>query len=831
MPEIQESFTMPKSQLIDPKKVRKSGKISFTDIAVNQYDTSFETEVKLFGSDPLLKICRDMMIIREFETMLNQVKVNGEYNGVKYDHPGPAHLSIGQEAAAVGQSFVLEPHDFIFGSHRSHGEILAKGLSAIEKIDENELVKIMQSYLDGNILRVVEKGGKASVKDLAADYLVYGALSEIFARSTGFNKGLGGSMHAFFPPFGIYPNNAIVGGSADISVGAALYKKCNRKNGIVVCNIGDASLGCGPVWEALSLASMDQFKTLWDGEYKGGLPLIFNFMNNHYGMGGQPCGETMGVEMLARIGAGVNPEQMHAERIDGYNPLAVIDAFKRKKKILEQKKGPVLLDTVTYRISGHSPSDASSYRDKQEIELWEKEDSIIAFGKQLAAHKVCSEKDLDDLRSQAKELVFTAFKRAIDPVLSPYMDLQKEPDAISRFMFSNARIEKLDDRKCETLLPLSDNPRVKQLQKRSRSGKDANGKELPKGKAIQFRDAIFEAIAHGFYTDPTLIAYGEENRDWGGAFAVYRGLTEALPYHRLFNASISEGAIVGSAVGYGMCGGRVIAELMYCDFLGRAGDEVFNQLSKWQAMSAGTLKMPVVLRVSVGSKYGAQHSQDWTSLCTHIPGLKVVFPATPYDAKGLMHSALIGTDPVIFFESQRSYDMGELFHEGGVPEGMYEVPIGIPDVKRQGKDITIITIGHTLYTALKVADILSATYGLSAELVDLRSLTPIDYSVILESVKKTGKVVLAGDACQRGSYLSDVAQNIAEMAFDDLDAPPVVVGSRNWITPAYELENSFFPQPNWLLDAIHEKIIPLPGHTVTTNVTRIEKLKLSKLGV
>ena len=158
------------------------------------------------------------------------------------------------------------------------------------------------------------------------------------------------------------------------------------------------------------------------------------------------------------------------------------------------------------------------------------------------------------------------------------------------------------------------------------------------------------------------MAYGEENRDWGGAFAVYQGLTEALPYHRLFNSPISEAAIAGTAVGYALEGGRPLIELMYCDFLGRAGDEVFNQLSKWQSMSGGLLKMPVVMRVSVGSKYGAQHSQDWTSLCAHIPGLQVVFPATPYDAKGLMQSALTGTDPVIFFESQRVYDQPELFH-------------------------------------------------------------------------------------------------------------------------------------------------------------------------
>ena len=183
-------------------------------------------------------------------------------------------------------------------------------------------------------------------------------------------------------------------------------------------------------------------------------------------------------------------------------------------------------------------------------------------------------------------------------------------------------------------------------------------------------------------------------------------MTEAIPYHRLFNTPISEAAIVGSAVGYAMCGGRVIAELMYTDFLGRAGDEVFNQLSKWQAMSAGVIKMPVVLRMSVGSKYGAQHSQDWSALCTHIPGLKVVFPATPYDAKGLMQAALNGTDPVIFLESQRIYDVGEQFHEGGVPEEEYEITIGDPDIKRTGSDVSILSIGATLYRAIKAADIL-----------------------------------------------------------------------------------------------------------------------------
>src|SRR5512133_1602288 len=381
---------MPKVQFIDPSEVRKAGQVTFQPIPVNQYNKTVEEEKANFSNEDLLRIYHDMVVIREFETMLNLIKIRGDYNGIPYDHPGPAHLSIGQEAAAVGMAYTLGVDDFIFGSHRSHGEILAKGLSAIHRLDDDTLYSVMKNYFGGSALRVVENGFEGSgTRELAINFLLYGALAEIFARENGFNKGLGGSMHAFFTPFGIYPNNAIVGGSGDIAVGAALFKKINRKPGIVVCNIGDASMGCGPVWEGISFATMDQYRTLWEGEHKGGLPLIFNFMNNQYGMGGQTCGETMGYGIAARIGAGVNPESMHAERVDGYNPLAVIDAFKRKKKLLSEKRGPVLLDTLTYRISGHSPSDASSYRSKEEIEAWQKEDSILWYGKELVKAGIC----------------------------------------------------------------------------------------------------------------------------------------------------------------------------------------------------------------------------------------------------------------------------------------------------------------------------------------------------------------------------------------------------------------------------------------------------------
>jgi 2-oxoisovalerate dehydrogenase E1 component len=564
---------------------------------------------------------------------------------------------------------------------------------------------------------------------------------------------------------------------------------------------------------------------------KGGLPVIINIMNNQYGMGGQTCGETMGFDIAARIGAGVNPEQMHAERVDGYNPLAVIEAYRRKKALIEKKEGPILIDVLTYRFSGHSPSDSSSYRTTEELKAWEEQDCIIAFGKQLIEAGVATQNELDAILTGVKEIMFDTFKLSIDDELSPRMDLRKEPNLLETMMFSNQSIDSMSDAKPDVNHPMNENPRVQQIAKKERFAFDKDGKPFSKMKQFQLRDGIFEAIIDRFYKDASLIAYGEENRDWGGAFAVYRGLTEALPYHRLFNSPIAEAAIIGTAIGYAMCGGRVIPEIMYCDFLGCCGDEIFNQLPKWQAMSGNILKMPVVVRVSVGSKYGAQHSQDWTSLTAHIPGLKVCFPVTPYDAKGLMNSALQGTDPVVFFESQRIYEIGEQFHEGGVPEGYYEIPFGEPDIKREGKDITILTIGATLYRALDAAKILEEKYGMSAEVIDARSLVPFNYEKVLASVKKTGRIVISSDATARGSFLNDLARNITELAFDDLDAPPAVLGSRDWITPAYELEYAFFPQPESFIDIIHEKIVPLKGHVVTYNFTKAEQIRRSKLGV
>jgi 2-oxoisovalerate dehydrogenase E1 component len=814
---------------IDPEEAFSKDVIRFRDIPVNAYQKTLQEELSRYRVEDFVEIWRDMCAIREFETILNEIKLRGSYRAVAYDHLGAAHLSIGQEAAAVGMAFSLTPEDHIFGSHRSHGEILAKGFAAIRQLSDDELLDIMRSYRGGAVLAPVQRGFSGSVRELALRFFVYGAYSEIFGRETGFNRGLGGSMHAFFTPFGIYPNNAIVGGSASIAPGAALFKRVNRRPGIIVANIGDASFGCGPVWEGITFASMDQYRKLWDKALGGGLPIIFNCVDNFYGMGGQPNGETMGCQFIARIAAGVNPEEMHSERINGYDPLAVIDAFRRKKDLLLQGQGPVLLDTITYRFSGHSPSDASSYRSKQEVEHWQAVDAIRTYRERILQAGIVNADALDQAKREVEEMVFTVFQLATDLDASPRLSLDSQ--AIGAVMYSNGSVETFDpERAPELLQHPSSNPRVRQIQPKIRTALQ-NGEPVPKLKAFNIRDAIFEALLHRFTIDPTMIAFGEENRDWGGAFGVYRGLTEALPYHRLFNAPISEAGIIGAAVGYAMEGGRVVAELMYADFMGRAGDEIFNQLSKWQAMSGGQLRVPVVVRISVGSKYGAQHSQDFTALAAHIPGLKVVYPVTPYDAKGMMNAALAGTDPVLFFESQKLYDIGEMFQEAGVPEGYYEVDLSQPSVKRSGSDLTIITFGPALYTAISAAAQLAHQFDISAEVIDLRSATPLDYELLVESVRKTGKVLLVSESVERGSVLHTVASTLTQLCFDDLDAPPVVIGSRNWITPAPELEAMFFPQPSWILDGIHEQVLPLKGYLTQGHCRTAQLMEGARLGV
>ncbi|MCW5954830.1 MAG: dehydrogenase, partial [Propionibacteriaceae bacterium] len=356
------------------------------------------------------------------------------------------------------------------------------------------------------------------------------------------------------------------------------------------------------------------------------------------------AGETMGYDSAARVAMGVNPAAMHAERVDGYDPLAVADAIRRKRPVLLSGEGPVLLDTVTYRIIGHAPTDPGTYRTKEEVGLWHAQDCIASFAQQLQDAAILTAAQYDQMGEQVVAKLAETFRLAADLEQAPRADAA----FIESVMLSNQRTGPLSSETPELILPVEDSPRSRANASKPRSARNPDGSPISKARAFQYRDALYEAMAHGFATEPTMAVWGEEVRDWGGPFGVTRGLTEVLPYRRMFNSPISEASIVGGAVGYAISGGRAVVELMYNDFLGRCGDEVFNQMAKWQSMSAGLLRMPLTLRITVGDKFGAQHSQDWSAMVAHVPGLKVYCPATPADAKGMLNLALAGSDPVVF---------------------------------------------------------------------------------------------------------------------------------------------------------------------------------------
>jgi 2-oxoisovalerate dehydrogenase E1 component len=507
----------------------------------------------------------------------------------------------------------------------------------------------------------------------------------------------------------------------------------------------------------------------------------------------------------------------------------VIDAMITARQHITSGHGPVLIDCQTYRLSGHSPSDASSYRTKDELDLWTATDPITIYFNRLVEGGVVAATRHDELKAWAEDRIKAVLEVAIDGSESPRLSLRHDATVMARITFNNTTVSAEEAPPGETTVPLAELPHLASLVKKSRSGL-VDGKVASGARAITFRDALLEAVAAHAARDNRLALWGEENRDWGGSFGVYRGLTELLPRHRLFNAPISEAAIVGTGVGFALSGGRSLVELMYADFIGRAGDEMFNQMAKWQPMSGGLVKLPMVVRVSIGAKYGAQHSQDWSSMIAGVPGLKVVFPATAHDAKGLLAAALAGNDPVVFLESQRLYDMPEMVFPD-VPSEYYETPIGQPNVVRTGDDLSILTVGAALFRALEAATQLEEQYHLSAEVIDARSLVPFDYTAVLASVAKTGRLICVSDANLRGSWLNTVAARVSTEAFDDLDGPVVVLGARNWIAPPAEMEWEFFVTPEDILDAIHTRVLPLPGHRIQEGPGAEGTLEEARLGI
>lgn len=322
-------------------------------------------------------------------------------------------------------------------------------------------------------------------------------------------------------------------------------------------------------------------------------------------------------------------------------------------------------------------------------------------------------------------------------------------------------------------------------------------------RTLSYARALGEALAEEMRRDPTVVVWGLDVGAYGGAFSVTRGLFGEFGCDRVIDMPISEAGYVGAGVGAAATGLRPVVELQFSDWITIASDQLINHAAKLRYMFGGTLRVPLVLRAPVGGylRAAAQHSQSFESIYTFVPGLKVVMPATPYDAKGLLKAAIRDDNPVIFFEHKRLYDV-----VGEVPEGEYVIPLGQADVKRAGADVTVVAYSYTVPMALAAADTLAAE-GIDVEVLDLRSLDPLDEDAILASVAKTNRLVIAQETWPRCSISSEVAALVAEKGFDSLDAPILRVTSKNVPTPfSPVLEDHVLPQEADIVSAVRRVV-------------------------
>ncbi len=708
-------------------------------------------------------LLEDMLIVREVEEMIVRLR-SGAYEPLRdFNYRGPTHVSVGQEGSSVGACNALTSGDYITSTHRGHGDSLARGCVALRQMTADELRRRLNSPAED----------RQELLEEALTHHVYRTIAELFGKEDGYCKGRGGSMHIADFSVGHLGANAIVGGNVPIATGAALGLRYLQTGGFVCCFAGDGAFSNGVVLEALNFAAQAQFVNEIADGLKFGIPIVFLVMNNHYGMTHRTDNEVTGVAHLARRGAGFADNNMHAEIVNGMDVLAVRDAVLRAAEGCREGRGPYLIELNTYRYYGHSLSDPrNEYRMREEEAAWREVDPVDNFKRQLVETGVLDEPGIADLEARVRERNACVARRAAE---AP----DPKPEDVIKYMYTSTVENEVPDRysRVEVKEPVV--------------FKRVNGE-------LTYRDAIKEALFEEMKRDARVLCYGEDVADYGGAFKATKGLLEAFGRDRVFNTPISEAVLCGTGVGAAMIGLRPVVELMYMDFALMASDQISNQASKWHYMSGGQYEVPMVIRVSVGGGkgYGGQHSQTLESVFAHIPGLYVVYPSTPAEAKGLLKASIRDNNPVMYVESQLLYGM-----KGAVPESDFLIPLGQADVKREGRDITLVAWGPAVVDSLKAAEQL-AEHGVQAEVIDLRCLVPLDMERVFGSVRKTGRCVVASQCVHIGSFTAEVAARIQEEVFDYLDAPVLRVDAKNGIAPqSHILEAVFLPNANDIVNA------------------------------
>jgi pyruvate/2-oxoglutarate/acetoin dehydrogenase E1 component/TPP-dependent pyruvate/acetoin dehydrogenase alpha subunit len=685
---------------------------------------------------------------------------------------GASHLYAGEEAVAVGAIAAIERGDVIASTHRGHGHCGAVG----------------NKYAD------TEEERRNHWNQMMA---------ELMGKETGYCKGRGGSMHiADVDKCNNLGSTGIVGGNQAPAVGAALAEKYKKSGKVVLSFFGDGSTNCGSFHESMNLASALH------------VPLVAIVENNLYGMSvpfsGSPIEGTARASNITDVAERAYAYNVPAMIVDGQDVVAMYLAVKSAVRMARVDNQMMLIEAKTYRWYGHSRSDPREYRTKNEEKTWRQRDPIIVLREKLLSDKLCSEQQLDQIKQTAFETIEAATQFGLESPWPSPADLKKDVYVEESYPVDMVETDKKLSKKVSeatdafNVLLAASGAKTKKdaVEKAKGEIKNQFGMEI-----MNMAQAISAAQAEELRRDENVIVIGEDVGLYGGAYQATRGLLAEFGTDRVIDTAISEAAIAGAAVGAALRGIRPVAEIMYVDFITIAMDQLVHVGAYNRYMFGGKARVPMVLRTEggVGRCIAAHHSESLEAWLMHPPGLYVVMPSTPYDAKGLLKAAVRSDNPVVFIEHKATY--GQL---GPVPQGDYIIPLGVADIKRAGTDATIVSYSRMAMRSLEAAKILAEQHGIDAEVIDVRTLKPLDIKTIAESVRKTGRLVTISEGfCTCGAG-REISGRLMEYKFDDgscgfdyLDAAPVNLAAADVPPPMSEpLEDASIPSIEKIVEAV-----------------------------
>ncbi|WP_343081784.1 pyruvate dehydrogenase (acetyl-transferring) E1 component subunit alpha [Ostreiculturibacter nitratireducens] len=564
-------------------------------------------------------------------------------------------------------------------------------------------------------------------------------MAEMFGKANGCSGGRGGSMHLFDAARNFYGGNAIVGGGLPLAAGLGLADRMTGAKTVTACFFGEGAVAEGEFHETMNLSE------LWD------LPVLFVCENNGYAMGSALARTEAETDIHAKAAA----YGIESEVVDGMDVVAVEAAARRAVAKIRETGRPHFLECRTYRFRAHSMFDAQLYRDKAEVEEWRQKGPILRFQTWLLENGLIHDEDVAKIETEADAEIAEAVEFAEKGEWEPLEDLTRHVMAEER--------------------PAPPKP------------------PAPSGEMedTTYRECVKQAIREAMTADERVFLMGEDVGAYGGCYAVSKGLMAEFGEDRIRDTPLSESGFTGAGIGAAAAGMRPIVELMTVNFSMLALDQILNTAATIRHMSGGQFGIPVVIRMATGAgkQLAAQHSHSLEGWYAHIPGLRVLAPATLEDARGMLLTALQEPDPVLIFENVMLYNMA-----GKIAANAGAVEIDKAAVRREGKDISLITYGGSLFKTLEAAEEL-ARDGIDAEVIDLRSLRPLDEETILASVSKTRRAVVVDEGWRSGSLAAEVSARIMEGVFWRLDAPVGRVCSAEVPIPyPKHLEDAAIPQ-------------------------------------